>query len=86
MACTLLLPTTNRHVTALRFDLMARTLLHDDLDPGAGIVLLSYRPAPLLPYVPTSLAPIRLRNDLDNPSCRYAYDPVACIVLLPEHD
>ncbi|OCK92430.1 uncharacterized protein K441DRAFT_663061, partial [Cenococcum geophilum 1.58] len=51
-----------------------------------------------LPYVPTRPSrPIRLRNDPDNPSCRYAYDPeslasyccpehVACIVLLPEPD
>src|SRR6266576_6958246 len=32
------------------------------------------------------LAPLRLRYDPDNPSCRYAYDSVACIVLLPQTD
>ncbi|OCK94575.1 uncharacterized protein K441DRAFT_659941 [Cenococcum geophilum 1.58] len=44
-------------------------------------------PTDLHRYCPTyrqDLAPIRLRNDPDNPSCQYAYDPVACIVLLPE--
>jgi len=46
-------------------------------------------PTDLHRYCPTyrqDLAPIRLRNDPDNPSCRYAYDPVAYIVLLPESD
>ena len=52
MACTLLLPISNEHVTALWFDLMARILLHDDMNtnPNAGIVLLSYRSCILLPY------------------------------------
>ena len=29
------------------------------------------------------LAPLRLRNNLNNPSCRYAYNPVAGTILLP---
>jgi hypothetical protein len=46
---------------------MARILLHDDLtpNPDAGIVLLSYRPAPLLPY------------ESDKSPCRYAYGPIS---------
>jgi len=35
MACILLLPLTNRHVTAPRFDLMARILLHDEHEYGS---------------------------------------------------
>jgi hypothetical protein len=77
MACTLLLPITNRHVTALPCGLtMARILLHDDPDPDpdAGIVLLSYRPGTV-----TALRTDKPRTVLpcepDKSSCRYAYEP-----------
>jgi len=59
----------------------ARILLLEPTE--AGILLLSYRPARYCPTYRQDLAPIRLRNDPNNPSCRYAYDPVAGTVLLP---
>ena len=83
MACTLLLPITNRHVTALRFDLMARILLLHEHEHGSWYLTTVL---PTCTYCPTyrqDLALIRLRNDPNSPSCQYAYDPVACIVLLP---
>jgi len=84
MACTLLLPIMNRHVTAPRFNLMARILLHNEHEYGSWYLTTVL---PTCTYCPTyrqDLAPIRLRNDPNNPSCRYAYDPVAYIILLPE--
>ena len=45
----------------------------------------------VLPYNRQDLAPLRLRNDPDNPSCRYAYNPDLLTSLVPiclraEHD
>ena len=52
MAYTLLLLISNKHVTALWFNLIARILLYNDTNtnPNASIVLLSYRSCILLPY------------------------------------
>jgi len=53
----------------------------------AGTLLLSYRPAPLLPCNRQDLAPLRLRYDPDNPSRRYACDTtpsLASYCYLPE--
>ncbi|OCK89431.1 uncharacterized protein K441DRAFT_667526, partial [Cenococcum geophilum 1.58] len=66
---------------------MARILLLHEHEHEHGSWYLT-TVLPTYTHCPTyrqDLAPIRLRNDPDNPSCRYAYDPIACIVLLPEH-
>ncbi|OCK92046.1 uncharacterized protein K441DRAFT_663740 [Cenococcum geophilum 1.58] len=65
---------------------MARILLHDEHEHGSWYLTTVLPTCTHCPTYRQDLAPIRLRNDPDNPSCRYAYDPIACIVLLPEHD
>ncbi|OCK96626.1 uncharacterized protein K441DRAFT_657333 [Cenococcum geophilum 1.58] len=73
---------------------MARILLYNEHKHEYGSWYLT-TVLPTCTHCPTyrqDLTPIRLRNDPDNPSCRYAYDPiagitpkpVAYIVLLPE--
>ena len=57
MAYTLLLPISNEHVTALRFDLIwlaSYCITTPNPNPDAGIILLSYRPASYCPTNPTS--------------------------------
>jgi len=86
MAYILLLPLTNRHVTAPQFDLIARILLHNEHEHGSWYLTTVLLTCTHCPTYRQDLAPIRLRNDPNNPSCQYAYDPIACIVLLPEYN
>ncbi|OCK89437.1 uncharacterized protein K441DRAFT_667535 [Cenococcum geophilum 1.58] len=72
MACTLLLPLINRHVTAPRFDLMACILLlykhkHEHGSWYLTTILPTYTHCPTYRQ---DLAPLCLRNEPNNPLCR----------------
>jgi hypothetical protein len=93
IACTLLLPISNEHVTALRFDLIwlaSYYMTTPNPNPDAGIVLLSYRPVLLLPYesnkpytdTPTNRQALyRYCTQTDKTLCCYAYDLISLVLL-----
>ncbi|OCK98775.1 uncharacterized protein K441DRAFT_654085, partial [Cenococcum geophilum 1.58] len=56
------------HVTAPRFNLMARILLHDEHEHGSWYLTTVLPTCTHCPTYRQDLAPIRLRNDPDNPS------------------
>ncbi|OCK94233.1 uncharacterized protein K441DRAFT_660555, partial [Cenococcum geophilum 1.58] len=53
---------------------MARILLHDEHEHGSWYLTTVLPTCTHCPTYRQDLAPIRLRNDPNNPSCRYAYE------------
>src|ERR1700735_4934576 len=75
MACTLLLPISNKHVTALWFDLIWLPSYYITTQTRT-LTLASYCcPTKAVSYCPTNLtSPVPIRIRTDKPRCRYAYE------------
>ena len=75
MACTLLLPISNEHVTALWFDLIWLAS-YCMTTRTRTLTLASYcYPTEAVSYCPTNpTSPVPIRIRTDKPHCRYAYE------------